>query len=392
MEHNRKRYGVLAAGMLIQLCAGIIYMWSIFKGPVAAYLAWNAKAAALTSSIMLAAFVLGLVLGGRAQDKLGPKWVVFSGSVLIGAGMMLTALVTSGAPWLVYVTYGVVAGLGVGTVYTATVSVIQKWFPDKRGFATGMMVAAFGFSMVIWAQPAKSLLKSAGVPTTFLLFGLAFLIICGISSLFIVNPAAQAAAKAAVGKQYTTKEMLSTGRFYLIAFSMLFVLPAYFILNPQFTTLGVARGLSEEAAVTLVMITSIASASGRLLFSWLSDLIGRKWAILGVMVATLAAVAGLITAQGWLFTACAALLAFGFGGSAGVYPAITADHFGTKNMGLNYGCVMVAFGTSALFFQLLANNLADGTDFTKPFLVAGGTCIIAIVLILLLKKPKKETV
>ncbi len=126
---KKNRYGVLAAGMLIQLCAGIIYMWSVFKGPVANHLEWNPSEASLTSSIMLAAFVFGIIIGGRAQDKAGPKFVTLGGSILTGLGMILTAFVTHRAPRLVYLSYGIIGGFGVGVLYTATVSVIQKRCP-----------------------------------------------------------------------------------------------------------------------------------------------------------------------------------------------------------------------------------------------------------------------
>ena len=159
----KNRYGMLAAGMLVQLCAGIIYMWSVFKGPVSQHLEWDPAKAALTSSIMLAVFVLGIILGGRAQDKIGPKIVTTAGSIMLSLGIILTAMVTKEIPWLVYITYGIIGGFGVGTVYTATVSVIQKWFPDKRGFATGFMVAAFGFPRYLcpdYQLPAVSVRRS----------------------------------------------------------------------------------------------------------------------------------------------------------------------------------------------------------------------------------------
>jgi len=216
----KNRYGMLAAGMLVQLCAGIIYMWSVFKGPVSEHLEWDPAKAALTSSIMLAVFVLGIILGGRAQDKIGPKIVTTSGSVMLSVGIVLTALVTKEVPWLVYITYGIIGGFGVGTFYTATVSVIQKWFPDKRGFATGFMVAAFGFSLVIFEPITSYLLSWIGVPTTFIAFGIIFLIVCVPSSLYIENPPANylpagfVAPKAqSTKKQYTTAEMLKPGSF-----------------------------------------------------------------------------------------------------------------------------------------------------------------------------------
>lgn len=394
MKLSQNRVVVLISGMLIQLCAGIIYMWSVFRNPVAEHLSWDLSAATLTSSVMLAAFVIGIVSGGRAQDKIGPRKVVVIGSIMISVGMLLTAAVNSSAPWLIYVTYGIIGGLGVGFVYTTTVSVIQKWFPEKRGFATGMMVSSFGFSLVIFAPVTSSLLVKVGVPMTFVIIGLLFLVICVICSLFISNPSevtkAASTASAPASKHYKTSEMLKTKQFYLIALSMFFVLPAYFILNPLFKTLGVERGLTEGMATLLVMITGIASASGRLVFSWISDIIGRKAAIIALIVVTLASVLLLIPAKGIFFLVCVGAIAFAFGGSAGVYPSLTADNFGTKYGGLNYGCVMVGFGISALLFPVISNAITKDGDYTATFILSAVCCIISLVLMLMIKPVNEK--
>ena len=172
---------ILIAGMVIQLCAGIIYMWSVFRGPIAERLSWDLDKATLTSSIMLACFVLGILGGGRMQDKTGPKAACIVGSLLMSVGIVLTGLVTPAAPWLVYITYGIMGGLGVGTVYTSTVAAIQKWYPDKRGFATGMTVCAFGFSLVLFAPVANKMISAMGISTTFF--------ISAVASLYYVVPA-----------------------------------------------------------------------------------------------------------------------------------------------------------------------------------------------------------
>lgn len=387
----KNRYVVLALGMVMQLCAGIIYMWSVFRGPVAVHLVWDPADAAITSSIMLAAFVLGIIIGGRLQDTYSPSPVALGGSVLLGLGMILSAFVPSFAPWLIYVFYGVLGGLGVGCVYTTTVSVVQKWFPDKRGFATGMMVGAFGFSLVLFAPTTKLLLASWGVPKTFLFFGILFMVICSACALFLLNPEATAPvnAAAAAQKQYTTKEMLKTRQFYLLTLSMFFLLPAYFILNPLFIWLGVERGLTENMAAFGVMLTGIASASGRLLTSWFSDFAGRKAGIVTITVITFFAALAMISAKGVMFLVCIAAIAFCFGGSASVYAATAADLFGTKHIGLNYGCVMAGFGVSALVFPLVSNVLAKTGVYTYSFIVAAASCVITLLLTLFLKIPHK---
>lgn len=387
----KNRYLILVTGAVMQLCAGILYMWSVFRGPVSAHLAWDPAQASITSSIMLSTFVLGIIIGGRLQDTYTPLPVALSGSILLGLGMILSAFTPQSMPWLIYVFYGVIGGFGVGCVYTTTVSVVQKWFPDRRGFATGIMVGAFGFSLVLFAPTTKLLLANWGVPATFLFFGVLFLLLCSFCSLFLSNPEAKSQASAAVSaqKQYTTAEMLKTKEFYLLTFSMFFLLPAYFILNPLFMSLGVERGLTDNMAALGVMLTGVASACGRLLIAWFSDYAGRKAGIATISIITFVAALGMISAQGSMFLLCIAIIAFCFGGSASVFAATTADLFGTKHMGLNYGCVMIGFGVSALVFPLLSNTLAATGVYTYSFMVAAGTCMMTLILMAFLKIPKK---
>ena len=394
---TKNRNCILAAGMIIQFCAGIIYMWSVFRGPVSAHLNWDAGSASLTSSIMLAMFVLGIILGGYAQDKIGPKKVTLAGSIMIGSGMACTGLITGNTPWLVYITYGVIGGLGVGTVYMSTIAAVQKWFPDKRGFASGMIVSAFGFSLVVFAPLAKSMLSGMGVPNTFIIFGISFFVVCGFCALFIQNPPEgympdgyQPAQTANTKRQYSPKEIIKTKQFYLLAGGLLFTLPAYFILNPVFLSLGADRGLTEELALIGVSMTGISSAAGRLIVSWASDKTGRKPAMVAIAVIILCASLIMIVGQGILFLACIVLISFGFGGAASVYSAMTAESFGTKYGGMNFGLVMIGFGVSALVSQNISKELTAGGNYTSSFVLAAATCAVAIVLVLLMKNPGKS--
>ena len=394
---TKNRYYILTAGMIIQFCAGIIYMWSVFRGPVSAHLNWDAGSASLTSSIMLAMFVLGIILGGYAQDKIGPKKVTLAGSIMIGSGMACTGLITGNTPWLVYITYGVIGGLGVGTVYMSTIAAVQKWFPDKRGFASGMIVSAFGFSLVVFAPLAKSMLSGMGVPNTFIIFGISFFVVCGFCALFIQNPPEgympdgyKPAQTANTKRQYSPKEIIKTKQFYLLAGGLLFTLPAYFILNPVFLSLGADRGLTEELALIGVSMTGISSAAGRLIVSWASDKTGRKPAMVAIAVIILCASLTMIVGQGILFLACIVLISFGFGGAASVYSAMTAESFGTKYGGMNFGLAMIGFGISALVSQNISKELTAGGNYTSSFVLAAVTCAVAIVLVLLMKNPGKS--
>jgi OFA family oxalate/formate antiporter-like MFS transporter len=393
---TENRYLILAAGMTVQFCAGIIYMWSVFSEPVSVHLKWDSGAASLTVSVMLAMFVLGVLAGGFAQDKLGPKKVTIAGSILIGAGMMSTALVTSSAPWLVYLTYGTVGGLGVGAVYTSTIAAVQKWFPDKRGFASGMIVCSFGLSLVVFAPVADRMLRDLGVPATFLIFGLSFLVICSACGLMIKNPAAgflpagfQPKQATVSKRQYKPVEILRTKQYYLLFGGLFLTLPAYFILNPVFISLGTDRGLTSGLAILGVALTGISNAAGRLTVAWTSDKIGRKTAMISIAALVLASSLIMIFAQGVLFLLCIMLIAFGFGGAASIYAAMTADSFGTRYAGMNMGLVMLGFGASALLFPIISTALTTNGNYTSSFLLAAAACATAVVLVLMMKKTEK---
>ncbi|MDL2242029.1 OFA family MFS transporter [Bacteroidales bacterium OttesenSCG-928-L03] len=389
-ENNSKRYRILIAGVIIQFCAGIIYMWSVFKKPVEEYLIWDGGASAMTASVMLVAFVAGIFFGGRIMDRIGPKKMCVLGSIIMSGGILMSSFVTSDFPFMLYITYGILGGFGVGAVYTCTVSTIQKWFYDKRGFATGMMVGAFGFSLVIFTPLANYLLSDFGVPSTFQIFGVLFLIICVAASLIIMNPpenyTTPKAAAPSSQKQYVPKEMLRTKTYYLITLSLFFILSAFFVLNPMFKSLGMERGLSESLAILGVMIIGICSASGRLLITWMSDHIGRMTSIIIITALTLIGTVLVIFAEGYLFILCLALIALGFGGAAGTYTTITSDYFGTKNMGSNYGYVMFGFGASALVFPLISTMISTDGDYTLTFVMCALAAVASLICILLLRK------
>ncbi|MFA6804920.1 MAG: OFA family MFS transporter [Candidatus Methanomethylophilaceae archaeon] len=397
-DRKVNRNVILAMGMVIQLCAGIIYMWSVFKSPVSEYLSWDSGSAALVTSVMMVAFVVGMILGGKIMISQGPRKTAVLGSIMMSLGIFATAFVTSGCPSLLFLTYAVIGGLGVGVVYTCTVANVQKWFFDRRGFATGMMVGAFGFSTVIFAPVGSYLLGEVGVPMTFEIFGILFLLVCVVCSLFLVSPPEDYTVSkngvrvnvAKAQKQYTAKEMLRTRSFYLIFLSLFFVLPAFFILNPLLKPLGMERGLSDAMATFGVMIVGASSAAGRLLITWLSDKTGRLRALFLIVALTAVGIIVAIFAQDVLFLVCIAIIGLAFGGASGVYATLTADHFGTQNMGVNYGIVSLALGGSSLTFTFLNNYLSGSGDYTLSFLIAAATCVVSFVLILLLRREKGD--
>ena len=386
---------VLVAGSVLQLFLGIIYVWSVFVAPVSKFWNWEIADVKLTSSYMLAFFVLGILTGGRLQNKFGTHFMVLGGGLLMAAGMVSTSFLPIAAVWPIYITYGVIGGFGVGMAYNAIISCAQKWFPAKRGLATGISVCMFGFSTVIFAPLVEQLIKAFEVKSTLQILGAAFLVVTLALFSFIKTPEesaqAGAAAAATTQKQYTAGEVLKSPAFYLIALSMMLLTASFFILNPSLKSLPKDLGYGENIGTYIVMLTGIASACGRLVVPLLSDKIGPTKAVFTILLLTAVCMAGLCIGNPIVFIVCIAIVAFCYGGSSGVYPVVTGKFFGLKNIGSNYGMVMVGFMLSSLCFPMVINLISDNTvKFITLAGVATLGAVIAAVLTIMEKKKTKE--
>ncbi|MDR0286356.1 MAG: OFA family MFS transporter [Clostridiales bacterium] len=389
---NKDGIKVLVAGSVLQLFLGIIYVWSVFVQPVSEALVWDIDKVKLTSSYMLCCFVLGILAGGRLQAKISASKIVLAGGILMAIGMLVTSFVSGGAAWLIYITYGIIGGFGVGMAYNTVISSAQKWFPKKRGLATGISVCTFGFSTVIFAPLVQVLIKSFGLDASFRILAAAFAVITVLLFSFIKMPTdsgvkTSSPQEVQTQKQYTVGEILKTKEFYFIALSMMLLTAAYFILNPSFKTFAQDRGFSDTIGTVIVMLTGIASAVGRLAVPAMADKIGYEKSAIIIMIATAVCTALLCFASGILFMAAIAVIAFCYGGSSGIYPVITSEQFGLKNVGANYGAVMVGFALSALFFPMLIGLI--GSVIVK-FLVLTALALIGALMIVLLSLSKKE--
>ncbi len=381
MKTNRVM--VLVVGSVMQLLLGIIYVWSMFVAPVTEFFGMTVESAKLTATYMLACFVLGILLGGRLLNKISSQKITLIGGLLLSVGMALTALLPANMGVLIYFTYGGIGGIGVGMGYNSILTASQKHFPDKRGLATGISVCTFGFSTVIFAPLIPVLTGSIGLQNTlFLLAGIGLVVTLACFS-FISMPEAGAANASFTGKQFETKEMLKTKEFYFIAVSMMFGISLYFILNPSFNTLAQERGLTAELATVMVMLTGIANALGRLFFPLLSDKAGIKIAASSLGFLTAISGFALIFISGIPLMIAVILTAFCYGGFSGTYPILTGKTFGLKNIGSNYGMVMVGFALSALVFPTV---LSFVPDMTMKFVILSILALVSAGLILPLKK------
>jgi len=393
---NKQGIKVLVFGSILQLFLGILYVWSVFVIPVNKFYDWSIANVKLTSSFMLCFFVIGIFSGGKIQTKIGVKFTVLIGGLMVAAGMLATALIPTGvnAPvFLIYLFYGIIGGFGVGMAYNANISTAQKWFPQNRGLATGVSVCAFGLSTVIFAPLVTTLLKMLDVKYTFLVLAAGFAAAVLILFSFIKTPdqIPNAAAPVLKGRQYTTFEMIKTPRFYLLSLSLMFGTSVFFIILPSLKELAENRGL-ESFATGLVMFTGIANAFGRLGAPFMSDKIGREMADVIILAATALGAFGLCFASGPLLIVIIAVVAFCYGGYSGLYPVLTSENFGIKNVGSNYGAVMIGFMLSALLFPIVINKIGDQRlKFTILGVLAAVGAILVVILKLMNLKQAKET-
>ena len=394
ITQNKQGLRVLVAGSVLQLFLGIIYVWSVFVRPVSEVYEWDIANVKLTASFMLSFFVVGILIGGKLQAKTGAERVVLLGGLMLAAGMLATAFLPASVAWLMYISYGVIGGFGVGAGYNAIISAAQKWFPQNRGFATGISVCAFGFSTVVFAPLIETLVVQFGLRNTFLILAAAFFVVVLALFRFIRLPddSGQAGAPSAAllaKKQYTMTEAIKTKEFYFITLSLMLATAAFFILNPSFKTFAVERGLNESIGTVIVMLTGVANALGRLGAPLLSDKIGREKAALTIILATAVCALLLCFAEGFLFMATIAVIAFCYGGYSGIYPVLTADYFGIKNVGSNYGAVMVGFALSALTFPMLI-GLIDSSMMKFIALAALAAAGAVLLILLMITQKKKE--
>ncbi|MDR2999851.1 MAG: MFS transporter [Fibromonadaceae bacterium] len=390
IRQNKAGLRVLIAGSVLLLFLGILYVWSVFVKPVSEAYEWDIESVKLMTTFMLSFFAVGILVGGKMQLKIGASAVVFVGGMMLAVGMFVSALLTPDTAWLMYFTYGIAGGFGVGAAYNAVISAAQQWFPQRRGFAIGVSVCAFGFATVIFAPLIEALTARFGVKSTFMILAAVFFTVVLALFRFIRLPETQGDAAAAdlfAKRQYTMEEALKTKQFYLITISMMFATTAFFVLNPIFVVLALERGLSGSMPTIAVMLTGVANASGRLCVPLLSDKIGGEKAIITIILATGMCALLLCFAQGFLFVAAVVVVAFCFGGIPSTYPVITADYFGIKNVGSNYGAVMIGYAVSALTFPMA---LALISDTTVKFVILAFLSLIGAALMVWLMRSRER--
>ncbi|MEK3901795.1 MULTISPECIES: L-lactate MFS transporter [unclassified Paenibacillus] len=407
MNVELNRWRILIASTIINICVGAIYAFSIFALPLT-------KVFDVTMPVIMIAFTINgaispipMILGGKLVDKGGAKKAVFIGGAMFGIGFILSGLAT--APWMLYITYGVITGIGQGIVYSSTIGNSVKLFPDKRGLAAGIVTAGYGGGTIAIAPIANALITSNGVQSALITLGIAFLVvILGLGLLVKPAPAGYAPegwtppAAAAVkgGANIRWNEMIKKPIFYVIACLFLIGALSGMMVTSNASVIGQKMfGLTAAAAALYVSLYSLSNCLGRVFWGAVSDRIGRVkcllmiYLVIAAMMLTIAlssSVAG--------FAVAIAGIGLCFGGTMGIFPSIVGEKFGMKYYGVNYGVTFIGYSGAAFFGPRIAGSVAAANDgnFTNAFYIALVISLVGFALTFVYKamenkqKPEPE--
>ena len=396
-DMDKKGWIVTLAGMGMNLSLGILYAWSIFGKQLTEAVdrggfGWSKTEATLPYTIAIACFAAMMVPAGRLQDRFGPRIVASAGAVLTGTGLIVSSFGTPGNILPAIIGFGAMAGTGIGLGYASAMPAAVKWFPpQKKGLITGIVVAGFGLAPVYIAPLSKYLLSTYGISNSFMMLGVAFMITSTFFAQMIKNPpviqsAPQNAGSKSTPKpaaEYTWREMIKTPAFYSLYVQYACAATAgLMIIGHLAKIVAVQSGNTITIGFFFVALLALFNAGGRIVAGILSDYIGRIITI--TLVCIMQAMIMFFFPQFSTVTAFvigSAFVGFNYGACLALFPATTADYWGTKNLGLNYGILFTSWGLGGVFGPVLAGKIADATGaYTMAYYIAAGLLLFAAFL------------
>jgi MFS transporter, OFA family, oxalate/formate antiporter len=397
---TNNRWVIAIAGVFLQIALGAVYAWSVFRVPLAKQFGWSISEVTLTFTISI--FVLGIAafFGGLWLNRKGPRIVALTGGTLYGLGVFLASF-SAHKLWWLYLSYGLIGGIGLGFGYIVPVAVLVKWFPDRRGLITGIAVGGFGAGALVTAPVATRLIQTVGVLSTFAYLGIAYLVVTVVAGFFMQNPpdgwrpggwtptASETSQRA--GHDYTLSEALKTWQWYAL-WLLLFLntCAGISIISQEAPIFQELTGVSAVVAGGMVGVASLGNAVGRVLWAWVSDLITRRatffvmflvqvllfWFLPNIGAATL------MTIVTFVVLMC-------YGGGFGTMPAFTADYFGPKNVGPIYGLMLTAWGFASAFGPLFIAHMRETTgSYSGALRVIAGVMAVSALLPIVVRPPQ----
>ena len=387
MHTQPRAKAVLAAGAAVQLLTGIPAAWGVFQKPVMEEYDFARGQATLAFALLVAAYGLGCLLGGWLQDAKGPRPAGLLGAALLGGGFVAAAFVPAGQAAVFWLAFSLPAGLGSAFLAPSVLACVQKWYADKKGFATGVTGVAMGLSGAFFTLFVRLAGGAFGMRICFGALGGVMLAVCGAGAAVLQNPPGSAAGRAAAQQgqnapDLAPKQMLRTRQYWLCLAAVALAAPPVLLFSPEILSIAARRGMDENLAQWCVVIGSAASAAGRLFCPFASDRLGRK-RVLGALYLGLAAgSAAFAFAGGWWVAAAYAALTFCYSGEAAVEPAFNTDLFGLPHAGVNYGFLALGMSAGSLLSYAGSQLLPMAARHW-----AAGACALAGLICVTLVKP-----
>ena len=357
-------------------------------------------------SVGLASFALMMILAGRWQDKYGPRIIAVIGGLTLGAGYILAGFLGGTSFAMIILLIGVLGGAGIGLGYVCPIAACVKWFPDMKGFVTGLAVAGFGAGAFIFVKlsgPWLHLIRDFGIPGTFIIFGIIFAVVVTLGGLLLSNPPAgwkpanwnppAAAAKKSV-RDLGQGQIIRTPQFWMIWASFVFSAGCGLMVIGCLKDFGEKQGgLTAAAAGSALGLLALFNGLGRITWGTVSQKIGARYSLI-VMAILQAAMMFILLGMGasTLTLAIAGCwIGFNFGGNFALFPLLTNENFGSKSFGANYGAVFTAYGLGGILGPILAGRVWDtmGT-FKWAFIIAAAACLAASALAFAIRPIKAE--
>lgn len=403
----KNRWLIAASAVGIHISIGSVYAWSNFTNPLIEQFGWSTSQVQLTFSLAILFLGLSAAFLGHFVEKYGPRKAGLFAAICFGIGVMGAGVaVSAGSLPLLYIFYGVLGGIGLGVGYIAPVSTLVKWFPDRRGLATGLAIMGFGFAAAISSPIMEALITSVGLQNTFYILGASYFIIMILSSLYLEKPEegwlpAGYDAKLKSGKvepktdlaQLTANEAVKTKRFYYL-WLMLFinVTCGIAILSAAKPLAIESIGMTTIQAAALVGVLGLFNGAGRLGWASISDYLGRPhtyttfFAIQIILFALLP-----FTTNALFFQIMLAVIYTCYGGGFACIPAYIGDMFGTKQLGAIHGYILTAWSAAGIAGPMFAAWMKDTTgSYESSLLFFAGLFAVALIISILIQVDIKR--
>ena len=396
----RNKWVVTVAAITVQIAIGALYAWSLFNEPISQAYGVLKDNVVTTYSISLVSFALATILSGRIHLRIGPRYTTLIGAVLYTGGILLSSYVSS--PSMLYLTYGVMAGAGVGFVYVCPLSTLVKWFPNNKGMVTGVATASFAVGGFVFKQVIGNMFDIGDTAYTPELVSSVFLTLALIYGLMTIGgallldvPEEEIPVSKSCKPQnwdHKTRQMLKTKNFYKLLFSDLLA------LMPGLLVIGLAKdigmdfiGLDYKTAAGIVGVVALINAAGRFASGSMADKLGALNVYKTMYLVTILSlgILAFVPLTYPLFIIAIMGIAVGYGSFLSLVPTIVGRLFGGKFFSANYSLIFQAYGIAALIGPIIKRN---SESYNQTFMIAMGTAIAGLIVAMLIKDINEDEV